>query len=476
MGYAPRSYQMARPQLPPSSRIVRARQSSRPAHPAGAKAGVVKSQKDTKTTARVPPVKRCAEPLYGIYFPEGPGFLYSAFLGQGVDGVAVKVRSLADGKVYVRKKTLARATNKETGVQNPEVGLYRAHPNIPQLLNSESYPCGESKDGIPKFSDAMIFNFCNGPTLACAMKLPGFKACTLFKWKVFDQLLDVFEHLHRSPSAVGHGDAHQNNIFLHFPEYRTGLPEVFLGDFSRAQAIDPTIWIATEGPDAYKIKEEKVKMVTKNFYGWQKDVPLWTTVVPEETPYLRSVQLITKDLEDVARVMAFLMTGTRAYDDREAEELEYRGGDPDEELAEDPCSLLRYRGWDGSYPEPLFVLWQALDRMVRHMKKLRCEVYDKFPKLREWVSGMAAEEAERVRLNGSEQDMSWLTTDRVAFSKYWSPGNEPKLYHSEEWALGQHGETAGPFRIAKVDSITFEVLEIGDEEHLSHLPEDYNYY
>ncbi|KAI1618453.1 hypothetical protein EDD36DRAFT_426442 [Exophiala viscosa] len=302
------------------------------------------------------------------------------------------------------------------------------------------------------------------------MKRPGFKPCTLFKWKVFDQLLDVADHLHRSPSAVAHRDAHQNNMFLHFPDNRAGLPDLFLGDFSRAKPIDPVIWIATEGSDAYKIKAENVKIIPTKIWACSDLMELR----PENTPYVRSVQLITKDLEDVAKCMAFLITGMRAYDDAEADELERKCEDPDEVMSEDPCALLRNQGYDGSYPEPLFVLWSALDCMVRHMQAFQCEFYDEFPALREWVSGMAAQEAERVRLDGSEQDMSWLATDSGAFAKYWDPYNRPRLYKSENFATGQNGETAGPFRIAKVNPTTFEVVEVGDEDHCGDLPEDHN--
>lgn len=74
-----------------------------------------------------------------IFFPEGPGYLYVEFLGRGVGGVVVKVRSLADGKLYVRKKPVPSLPNDAAGMRNPEVSLYRSHPNIPRLIHAQHF-------------------------------------------------------------------------------------------------------------------------------------------------------------------------------------------------------------------------------------------------------------------------------------------------------------------------------------------------
>lgn len=392
---------------------------------------------------------------FAILFPEGPGYLFVEFLGSGVDGVAVKVRSLADGKVYVRKKTVPRIANDVNPHRNPEVSLYRSHPNIPRLVYAQtlSNVTGPREDDTP-LSDSMIFDFCNGPTLFAAMKLPEFQPCTLFKWKTFDQLLGVLEHLHRNHAAVGHQDLHLENLYLHFPEDAATLPDVYVGDFGQARPIDPSIWKAIQGPDAWKIRAEKEFRATGDRMNHNKNV-----------------ELITADLAKVSKTMAYLITGIRVYD---RDELENMSLTEMEEADVDPRDVLRNRGYDGSYPKPLWDQWKALDSMVDKMKGHQYEAYELFATIRHDVSEAHEEEAERVRSDyRAVQDLRWIARDFRAFhEEHARLSNDPELFDSRARVMLRYfnTEVPGPWRVAKVDASTFAVLEVSKFGHYSTDP------
>lgn len=192
---------------------------------------------------------------YAIFFPEGDGYLFCRHLGDGSRAVTSIVRSIADNKDYVRKKTKPTSANSACshGVYSAEVSFYREHHLIPRLIRHQDFfVLPEDHEGHVVFkSSSMIFSFCNGGTL--------FNFCqVLFRssqpiqeellWHLLNQGLQVLDFLHDGYPSVTHGDIHPENIFLHFPDNERKFPDFYLGDFGQAHLLPPDIWEISKNP------------------------------------------------------------------------------------------------------------------------------------------------------------------------------------------------------------------------------------
>jgi hypothetical protein len=65
-----------------------------------------------------------------VLFSESSGYLFVGVVGQGGEGAACLLHSLADGQLYLRKTS--RSTN--------EVSVYRQRSRIPKLIAWQDYP------------------------------------------------------------------------------------------------------------------------------------------------------------------------------------------------------------------------------------------------------------------------------------------------------------------------------------------------
>lgn len=182
---------------------------------------------------RAPSTHRGPVSQDAVYFREGSGYLYVKTLGNGVDGSAVLVRSVADGKLYVRKEefsyediprfhTPPEETTNALQVQNIR-NTYRPHGwtrwvNSParmafNITYWQHYDLGSLRGFI---SDCR----------QTGRPIPE-------RWGAlwFVSMCDTMIRVQRA--GVIHNDPHTGNWLVQ--STHSGIPEVFLGDFGRSE-------------------------------------------------------------------------------------------------------------------------------------------------------------------------------------------------------------------------------------------------
>lgn len=183
-----------------------------------------------------------ADSAYAIYFNEGPGYLFVSNLGHGTCGKAMLVRSCAfPHNLYVRKRVLDQERRIDGDAHHDEVSHYRQFKQIPKLIDWTSY-------GRKSYS--ITTEFCNGGSLRDllfrTLLNDSRPIAEVFVWRVFIQLLETLEYLHRRcRHTVVHNDILPQNVFLHWPEESIAgqperkhhLPDVYLGDFGIATLV-----------------------------------------------------------------------------------------------------------------------------------------------------------------------------------------------------------------------------------------------
>jgi hypothetical protein len=196
---------------------------------------------------------------FAIYFPElskertnQTGYLWVKRLGAGIEGSVDLVLSVVDGQLYARKKTLPTKPA-STDYHNREVFFHRQHYGIPKLISYAD--CKVLSDWHRQAEEiratVMISQYCNGGTLA------SFSNCSALGphsrrhlpesvlWQLFARHLETMTFLHNCTPSLGRMDSHMNNIWLHFPDESSKVPEFFCGDLGQLEIIDSDIWEPT---------------------------------------------------------------------------------------------------------------------------------------------------------------------------------------------------------------------------------------
>ncbi|KAK5230948.1 hypothetical protein LTR99_000740 [Exophiala xenobiotica] len=411
---------------------------------------------------RQPDNSNPTSPQFAIYYPEGDGYLLVSMLGAGVHGIGCLVRSVADGQVYVRKKISPSYAYNENH-ECKDVKYYRPHPNIPKLLHVQEhtllvdpseYPAEAASPTVSKYFDpdtfksvAVYFDYCNAGSIMRLTHLKQFKPSTLLLLNIFDQLLGTIAYLHQD--GVAHGDAHTGNMFLHFPNENTLLPDVFLGDFGCASTISSDVW---QDDSRTQLKREQV------IHKWNQ-----------------GVGDIVRDLSSVVRCMAHLLMGVPPISESEAEGSISSAQNIDVmwKLKEHLKDCFRNRQPYGPYPEQLYYQWFRLDGMVRRMESHQYEAYDDFHDIKECVSDLKwEEEEEAVEKPEDVQDLRWIKDSNERRHLEYRQGSNPHLFPSRRALelFSEQAEIPGPYRIAKVDPQTFRVLEIENFDHGCLIP------
>ncbi|KEF58951.1 uncharacterized protein A1O9_03794, partial [Exophiala aquamarina CBS 119918] len=154
---------------------------------------------------------------YEIFFPEGERYWFCRHLGVGSCATTSVVRSIADSKDYVRKKT--KPTSGDGLYYSSEVKYRREHCLIPQLVTQKAFfdlPTN-SLDRDEFKSSSMIFSFCNGGTLSGSFKVVYQESEIILQnlvWYLLRQGLQVLDFLRDGYPSVVHNDVHPENIFL----------------------------------------------------------------------------------------------------------------------------------------------------------------------------------------------------------------------------------------------------------------------
>ncbi|ETI28683.1 hypothetical protein G647_01134 [Cladophialophora carrionii CBS 160.54] len=200
---------------------------------------------------------------YAIFFPEGDGYLFCRPLGNGMEGVTSIVRSITNNKDYVRKKTKptsAKASHRN-GIRCPEVELYEEFPKIPTLVRSQDFnvlPKGHAAFNDFK-STSIIFEYCNGGSLDrffAVLERERILPPQALVLQLIDHLMEAVDFVHRycEPPVI-HQDVHEGNIFLHFPNPDSKLPDFLLGDFGLARRAADGLFEVSGNPVRRRMRD-----------------------------------------------------------------------------------------------------------------------------------------------------------------------------------------------------------------------------
>ncbi|KAL2434939.1 hypothetical protein ABEF95_011494 [Exophiala dermatitidis] len=389
---------------------------------------------------------------YGLFVPEGSGYLHVQVLGAGVQGTASLVRSVAEQDLCVRKKTVS-VQSKSPSDTFAEVKLYRPHPRIPRLIHTQAYAASEHQTSDFQ-SYSMIFQYCNGGTLSRLLDIliadVRFRPTPALVWKLFDELLSIVFFLHQECSpAIAHSDAHSSNVFLNFPTEDAKLPDFYLGDFGLARALEDFIW-GDQGstPGQRRLTD-----------------PKWLDQVADRQVFKDSVEKLVKDLSSVRHHVCMIITGNRSYDVKDFDEV------------------IDWHKQEQKWPSELISMYDRLRGIITGLKTRQFEKYENLIELRQLVSTFAREQAVEQNPDGSdysgtrpgkyavakapggattpEPDMG-LDTQTARFES--SDGDDvetsPKLYDSRHKLLLGSIHVPGPWRIAHIDPHTQNVLAV----------------
>ena len=181
---------------------------------------------------------------FAFFFDEGSGYLFAHSIGTPCNGEVQLVKCIADGKLYVRKENFPiplYPNSNQTSCN--EVRFYRPHSNIPQLIDWLDRI--DSQIDGDQLSTTSFWEYCNGnhllQFLAEAQGL-GIPIPEVFIWKLLYQLGTTLDFIHFGcQPAIGQGDLHAGNIFLHWEDDSSVLPEIKLGDFGCAHSPKLTL-------------------------------------------------------------------------------------------------------------------------------------------------------------------------------------------------------------------------------------------
>jgi serine/threonine protein kinase len=171
---------------------------------------------------------------------DGEGYFHIGCLGTGKQGTASLVRSISDGKLYVRKAgEYIFDYYPSTDDWAPEVSNYREHENINRLISYEHYYPGKTN----LLQATLITEFCNGGNLFSFFDRydgKGLKVPEALIWRFLQQMLTGVEFLQKQTPKVVHCDIFPGNIFVNWPNPKKPVdpPNFYLADFGRSEVID----------------------------------------------------------------------------------------------------------------------------------------------------------------------------------------------------------------------------------------------
>jgi hypothetical protein len=341
-----------------------------------------------------------SETRYAIYFPDNHPSLFVSFLGSGHQGAAMLVRSVLNGKLYVRKRQDADESCPSHEANN-DFKRALCHPNIPKLLSSTSL-----RGAIDRAGTADLYSFCNGRDLGHLISTvpepPGVPPLLIFH--LIHTLLSTAIHIHAN--NIAHGDIIPDNVFVHWPDVDSAdasvgsyLPEFFLGDFGVAFSLPPNA----------KVQEQQCL----------RDTP----------------QAVQRDLQGIAQTVAYAING-KNYNDLEVQP------EARERLRNEHPGLLRAYDTLVDLPRILqrYGVWRACDG-------------DMFPR----IVGAYLKDLERAmqtELTDSESSAALLTQLRSLRPKIADADRVP--YTVSEPALLTEAcfQPPGPWSVAEVDPRT----------------------
>lgn len=167
---------------------------------------------------------------YVVHFPEGSGYILIKTLSHGLQGEIYLVRSLTDGKVYVRKHSSFDSFDL---IRTPFKHLLPAFVT-PTLVEAIS----QGRDG-----DVHYYSFCNGGDLGQFIAQCRRNDINISKaWyrSYISQMISILAFIHsgwtpfriqQDWESIEHGDNWPQNVFLHWPNVDEIFPHSLLGNW-----------------------------------------------------------------------------------------------------------------------------------------------------------------------------------------------------------------------------------------------------
>lgn len=167
---------------------------------------------------------------YVVHFTEGNGYVLVKPLSHGTQGEVYLVRSLTDGKLYVRKHS-------RYGAPDPDRTPFK------HLLPSFAAPAVVETIRQGRAGDVLYYTFCNGGDLSqliARWRRNNIHIPEALYWSYISQMIRIFAFIHAGWTSTGiqqdwehieHGDAFPQNVFLDWSDDDELFPSFVLGDW-----------------------------------------------------------------------------------------------------------------------------------------------------------------------------------------------------------------------------------------------------
>lgn len=177
---------------------------------------------------------------WAYYYPEWDGYVHIRTLREDTtQGTAVLVRSVKDGKLYVRKKTWNSLSEDESELCG-DIEFWRPHPNAPKLLLSKSYIV-RTPGFPPDRHSILIFEYANcgdlekvyERSISALGKVPE-----VLILRCLSQMLTLIHFMHFDCNPpFHHNDLSFTNIVAQITDGKQ-LPDFLAADFGVAKFLD----------------------------------------------------------------------------------------------------------------------------------------------------------------------------------------------------------------------------------------------
>ncbi|KAG6365666.1 hypothetical protein INS49_007277 [Diaporthe citri] len=185
------------------------------------------------------------ETKYGHLFVDGEDqYLFVRVLGIGMEASAQLVVHVQTGELVVRKVDKRLLDTREKEKQDPERILFLVQsqarlrgvqPNTAHLLSADDVPAPQRRGGKKLLHHRVkYFKFYNGGNLGDlrdACQIRSLAPPPSMIRKMIQQVVHALNFMYTMKPYIIHGDAHIDNIFLHWGQNVSEGPEFFLGDF-----------------------------------------------------------------------------------------------------------------------------------------------------------------------------------------------------------------------------------------------------
>lgn len=178
------------------------------------------------------------DPAKVIFFPEGHGFVLISVLANTGSSRVIIVKSLKDGKLYVRKESEPEAVMEQQATQSEEVRVNSTLADvdgIPNLIGWTEYHDEQSSNNFITASYWELFNRGTLEQLSLELQARPQSLSENCLWSIYSQMLKTM--VETIEKGIVHTDAHAGNWFI---DMENGtLPKLGLGDWGTVE-IKPT--------------------------------------------------------------------------------------------------------------------------------------------------------------------------------------------------------------------------------------------